>query len=262
MISSFQKESTINLPIVEDVSKNAYPLETYPNLGPFILNAEEDLNGDGKKEIINLKTSGSYDLGFTLTVNDIAISSQLTTAIDGFIIVNLDKKDTFKEIAVHTPGPSNDDEFSIYFYNGKILYEVSRLSRWPFFPSNGIVYVSSWMGFWEKRDVYMLNPTKHILILHPQELYNTGLQYAETTMTLPLHFERNDTSPIVMNVVTGSSIRILTADLSPTQCPQLSHDAWGQYGCDWYLLSTKIGILGWVRLYELLDKVQGLTMAD
>jgi len=71
---------------------------------------------------------------------------------DGFIIIDIDTSDKYKEIAVHTPGPSDDDEYIIYWYDGNSIKEVGRVSRWPTFPGNGIVYVDDWMGFWMKRD--------------------------------------------------------------------------------------------------------------
>lgn len=79
-----------------------------------------DLNGDGKKDVIKYERIGD---GFILSVNDKSISSNYYNLADSFAIVDIDKKDKYKEIIISDYGPSNDDESAFYYYNGKdIIY--------------------------------------------------------------------------------------------------------------------------------------------
>jgi hypothetical protein len=132
---------------------------TYINLKAedFTFQSSTDLNGDKIPEEINL-TNIDETTEFSLEISGKNIRGKFNEeSSDGFIVVDIDKYDKYKEIAVHTPGPSSDDEYLIYWYNGDSIKETARLSRWPKFLGNGIVYVDGWLGFWSRRDKYILN---------------------------------------------------------------------------------------------------------
>jgi hypothetical protein len=79
-----------------------------------------DLNGDGKKDVIQYRRTSD---GFILSVNNKSVSSSYYNLADSFAIVDMDKKDKYKEIIISDYGPSDDSESAFYFYNGKdIIY--------------------------------------------------------------------------------------------------------------------------------------------
>lgn len=210
--------------------------------------AKFDLNGDNKAETILIsEITGCGD--FVLKVDKISIKGQLSYKVDGLIIIDIDKADKYKEIAVYTLGPSDDVEYLIYWYDGKSIKEMGRLARWPKFLGNGIVLVDDWMGFWSKRDKYILNKKTRTLELVPQELYYVGIE-ATVERSFPIYKTRTG-SKIVANLKPNSKILILVCDPSPDD--YLSH---------WYLIKSETGLIGWTQERSLYDNVEGLPIAD
>ncbi len=217
-----------------------------------------DLNGDGTPEDVTI--SGITEEGnFTLRVGGVSVRGKLEMGeSDGFVIVDIDTSDRYKEIAVHTSGPSDDDEYIIYWYDGRSIKEVGRLSRWPVFPGNGIVYVDDWMGFWKKRDKYVLDKNTRKLRLVPQELYYVGVE-ARVNKSFPIYKTR-DRNEILANLKPNSKIIILACYLySGAPSIQRSPD---DYLKDWYLIKSETGLLGWTTFKVLLDNLEGLPFAD
>lgn len=225
----------------------------------IVKSAKVDLNGDGKTEEISI--SGVTESGdFVLSVGRVSIKGTLTAGeADGFTIVDIDTTDEYKEIAVHTPGPSDDDEYLIYWYDGKLIKEVGRLSRWPKFFGDGIVHVGDWMGFWSKREKYVLDKKTRILQLVPQELYYVGIE-AKVRGSFPIYKTRGD-STIVANLKPPSKVLILLCDPSPTSKGE-TDDYFDDYFCDWYLIKSETGIVGWARLKTFYRRLEGLVWAD
>ncbi len=214
----------------------------------FLKVAKTDLNGDGKVEEISI--SGITEIGnFILKIDNVSIKGELGDEVDGFIIVDIDTKDQYKEIAVHTPGPSDDDEYLIYWYDGKSIKEMGKLMRWPKFPGNGIVLVDNWMGFWQKRDKYVLDNKTRTLYLVPQEFYYVGIE-ATVKESFPIYKTRTG-SEVVANLKPGSKIFILVCDTSPDD-----------YDSHWYLIKSETGLVGWAALKSFTGKVEGLPWAD
>lgn len=222
--------------------------------------AKVDLDGDGKLEDISI--SEITEAGeFLLKVDGISIRGRFNVeeAADGFIIVDIDTTDKYKEVAVHTPGPSDDDEYLIYWYDGKSVREMGRMSRWPTFVGNGIVYVDDWMGFWSKRDKYVLDVNKRILKLIPQELYYVGIE-AKVIKSFPLYRTREGVE-ILAHLKPDSKVIILACDPSPTE-PKGKKDDIDDYLYDWYLIKSETGLLGWARLKSFEENLKGLPWAD
>lgn len=89
------------------------------NAQDLVFSETVDLNSDNKDEKIKLENrDDAYD--FKLIINDKEVFGQFYDGMsDGFLVIDVNKYDKFKEIAVHTPGPSSDDEYIIYWYNGE-----------------------------------------------------------------------------------------------------------------------------------------------
>ena len=227
----------------------------------FAMSGNADVDGDGVPESINV-TLGINPGEFMLSVDGISTVGTMFELedIDGFIVIDIDTSDPYKEIAVHTPGPSDDDEYLIYFFNGTSLKEMARLSRWPTFSGNGIVLVDGWMGFWRIRDKYVLDKATRTLRHIPQELYYVGVE-AHAKVSFPVYRTRSG-GEVIANTRPNSNFIILACDPSP-ECLNRYGEV-DNYSCDWYLIKTVTGLVGWVRFETLMDyeKVGGLPLAD
>ncbi|MFA5859572.1 MAG: hypothetical protein WC955_10985 [Elusimicrobiota bacterium] len=225
----------------------------------FVLTATAELNGDKKSETVTVKAVG--DAGdFVLTIGTIIVKDKLYTgAPDGFIITDIDSSDKYKEVAVHSPGPSDDDEYLIYQYTGIAVKQAGRLVRWPVFPGNGIVYADDWLGFWKKREKYVLSQD-HELIPVPQELYYVGVagKVKESFMLYKSRMERI----IVATPRVGSEVILLTCDVSGKYVDTDKGDDMTDWFRDWYLIKTETGLTGWAQLNTFSEKLDGLPWAD
>ncbi|MDP2210347.1 MAG: hypothetical protein Q8J63_01250 [Candidatus Aquicultor sp.] len=212
-----------------------------------------DLNGDSKPESISIsdiRPSGD----FVLHINDLTVKGDLKSIgvpADGFVVVDIDTSDRYQEVGVHTPGPSDDDAYLFYWYDGSAIHEMkARLGRWPKFPGNGIVYVDSWMGFWKITDKYVLTKKRNLRLV-PQQFHYVG----ETGMvhkSIPL-YERPASSNIVANLKVNSPIVVVLADLSGN--PEEAQDIW-------YLIKTETNLLGWTKGHVFPDSISAGTSAD
>ncbi|MFC1511344.1 hypothetical protein ACFL5U_03055 [Candidatus Margulisiibacteriota bacterium] len=236
------------------------PVFAKPFVPEYVQSAQVDLNGDGIKDNVSIKDldpESDWSGRFELTVNNLVLESKLDFKVDGIVIVDIDQSDVYLEVAVYTSGPSSDDEYLIYRYDGKKLLKVGLVYRWAYFPGNGIVYANDWMQFWEKRDKYVLNKQTGVLDLVPQELYYVG-EKATVVKTFPLYRSRQ-TSDIVAWLREGSEIEILVCDVSPGSKEAEYIDDLYQ---DWYLIKSSSDLIGWARLDSFLNKVEGLPLAD
>lgn len=82
-----------------------------------------DLNGDGTKERITYQSS-------TLTINTNSIKvvggPDFMYDLNSFVIVDIDKRDSYKEIILSSNGPSDDQNSTIYYYDGKYIKQVIK----------------------------------------------------------------------------------------------------------------------------------------
>jgi len=105
---------------------------------------------------------------------------------------------------------SSDDEFLVYSYGGGIFKEMGRLSRWPMFPGNGIIYVDDWMGFWSKTSKYV-QTNQRVLKQVPQEFYAVN-QEGTVRESFALLTSRTDNT-IMTSLKQGSRIVVGPAKL-------------------------------------------------
>ena len=203
----------------------------------YELSEEADLNGDNILEFIKLSTNDNMDT--RLSIGD----STIETIADEVLylhIIDIDKGDNYKEVDVHTPGPSDDDIHDIYWFDGQNINRVGSLIRWPDFPGNGVVYVDDWMGFWARTDKYVLNPQTHVLECILQELYYVNYEIF-VKESFPIVKSPTDKT-VIANLKPGSRAKILACDF-PTERKDVFYD----YEERWYLIKSESGICGWAQ---------------
>jgi hypothetical protein len=215
--------------------------------------AKVDLSGDGAKEYIGLsqlKSSNPQDVEkFILKINNTSIEDvfEFGESFDGFAIVDIDKADKYKEVAVHSPGPSDDDQYLIYWYDGSSIKKVGSVARWPRFAGNGIVYVNGWVSFWQNTDKYILTKQRTLQLV-PQPLHYAGMKCKVKT-GFPIYESQNSKS-IIANLRTGSQIFVVLADISGME-----------NGNTWYMVRSESNLLGWVAESDLIPNTD-LRVAD
>lgn len=216
----------------------------------FIKSAKADLDGDGKVDSVSL--SGITESGgFHLKINTASAAGTFDSdPVDGFLVVDIDTQDIYKEIAVHTPGPSDDDEYLIYWYDGKSIQKMDHLSRWPEFLGNGIVYVKNWMGFWSQNNKYVLDKKKRKLYLVPQEFYSVGVE-ATVKESFPIYKTR-EYKDVIAYLKPDSKMTLLLCDPSPAN----KYSSWS------YLVKSSAALIGWAKESHFSQKVEGLPIAD
>jgi hypothetical protein len=214
----------------------------------FVISQQVDLNGDGVNDSIWISTQPDGEFTLYIGANSVTRSFKGGDPADGFLIVDVLESDKYKEVAVHSPGPSSDDEYYLFWYDGKSIHEMSYLFRWPTFYGNGIVNVDNWMDFWSKTEKYVLNQESRELTHVPQELYYVGIE-ANVRQTFPIYRTRSG-SDIVANLKENSTCLVLVCDISPGQIYEY-----------WYLIKASSGLVGWARGRAILGNLD-LPLAD
>lgn len=217
----------------------------------FLKKATVDLNGDGRKEKISLSTDEKKE-SFTLTINGVRISGKMLSSYDGFQIVDIDKKDKLEEIAFHSPGPSEDDEYWIYRFYGKSIEFMGYFPGRPTFTGKRVVFVRDWMDFWWKTDKYVLTGNQKMLQLVPQKSYSVG-KVTTVTKNTPIYKTKTMGSKIVTELKPSSKVTIL--QYWPTR--SIGNDQTGRY-----LVMASNGLAGWTDFNSISLNFSGLDFAD
>lgn len=202
--------------------------------------AEVDLDGDGDLEDIRLtrlEREGKPG-AFLLTVDGSAVADKLSGLcyeIEGFLVVDIDQSDQYKEIVVCGPGLSDYDQYFYFWFNGKSLHRIGKLAPWPHLLGDGTVLVDSWKDFWEKRDKYVLTPA-HKFQLVPQEFYWVG---QEATVIKPLSiYSRRDYKRVQTELKVDDKVTIVVYEPGGSPAEGFSGH---------YLIRSANGQLGWVK---------------
>ncbi|MBC8485092.1 MAG: hypothetical protein H8D45_03520 [Bacteroidetes bacterium] len=107
-----------------------------------------DLDGNNKEE--NVKLTLIEDVygwrNFMLTIDNDSVLGKHSYNVNGFLIIDLDTSDKFKEVAVYTPNANGPDEYIIYKYD-KQIKEVGKIESYATFPGNGKIIVNTEMMF-------------------------------------------------------------------------------------------------------------------
>lgn len=198
---------------------------------------EADLNGDNKLDKISL--SVKIESGeFILKINNASINGsfyniEFSDNLDkeiGFNIVDIDKRDKYKEIEIFYNGYRYDlREFHIFTFDGNLIkIMLGPVCTCPAYSGYGIVLIDEWKDFWTKREKYVLNRKTRNLELVPQGLYYMGVE-ARVREMFPIYRTR-----------TGSDI---VAKMRPSsKCLILVYDPEG-----WYLMKSVSGLVGWTK---------------
>ena len=219
------------------------------NAQEFIYQETIDLDSDGDSEIIKIELIQGTYYQFILKIADQEIRDTLGEGINGFQIIDIDKTDKYKEIAVHSSGPSNDDEYKIYWYDGDTIKKMAFIERWPTFLGNGIVYVDNWEGFWTKRDKYLLNKNDRTLDHIPQFAYYIGIKIrVENSFTI---YREKDLKDEVALLSKYSEIELLLCDTEKKEGDKYL-----------YLIKSESGLVGWTRSDVLIKNTTGINWAD
>jgi hypothetical protein len=229
---------------------------TFLLLAPLLAHAEQqpvkstsaDLDGDGKPEAISLQWNQG-DSQFVLKVGATTVRGKVDdTEVLGVSIVDLDGSDKWKEVVVHMGVVYSDASRAVYGFDGKAVKELGRVNALTETRGNGIVLSDTWMGFWARREKYVLERKAWKLNHVPQELYHVGAE-ATVKKSFPLARSRTDKA-VVANLAPDSKIQVLAASpVSPN-----SRDFW-------YLVKSSTGLLGWTRSKDLAEKTEGLPWA-
>ncbi|MDI6851116.1 MAG: hypothetical protein QMD82_04175 [bacterium] len=175
--------------------------------------AQVDLNGDGFLDLVNL--TNTYAEGeFTLNIKNLQFYGELCDSV-----------------------------------KGNTIKPLRKLSRWPHFSGNGIIYIDDWMGLWKKREKYVLNQRTEELERVPQEFYYVGAE-APLTKSFPIYRTREN-NKVVAYLREKSNIFIIFCE--PKDSNLFKHQ---------YLIKSKSGLLGWASLESFEYKVEGLLWPD
>ncbi len=226
-----------------------------------------DLNGDGKPEIVRFECDD--DGVYKLSVGSKEVRGELPAFGGSCKIqaIDLDRSDRFKELQLHTDGPSDDPADHLYRWDGQTLILMAELTGWLRVPGNGIVYTDAHRGFWTQTDKYVVNAKTHRLDTIRPEMYfmQSGVLEAEdeevpgpvrgtVSRGFPIYCERNRTRPLA-TLAEGSRIQVLA--FAPTT--GVFNNLYEQKG--WYLVRSQTGLLGWAHADELIERVHDLPFA-
>lgn len=222
-----------------------------------VMSTVADLDGNGHKEKVwvttvkNVKSHLDYS---TLHVDkaDIEINAE---HVYGFVIVDVDRSDPYREIDVSTNSGGDGTDHQIYWYDGKSIRQMANLSWYADYKGNGIVLGQTWNCYVWIIDKYVLDKKSRKLILVPQEIYYVGAKH-KVTESFPIYYSRQSKS-VVANVERNSTVVVLAYVPAPAGTNPEKHDVTQ----DWFLLKTQSGLLGWVRLQTLSRYVEGMQGA-
>jgi hypothetical protein len=206
-----------------------------------------DLDGDGKPEAISLQWQEGEGT-FTLKVAGKTLQGQAPdTEVHGVTVVDLDRGDTWKEVAVNMGVTDGDARCVLYGFDGKSLKALGEVHALTEVSGNGIILSDSWRGFWNLREKYVLDRKAWKLRHVPQELYFVG---AEGTVKQSFALVRSRTdNAVVANVAPGSKLSVLAGVPGARGAPV------------WYLVKSATGLMGWTQEKNLVDKTEGLPWA-
>lgn len=217
-----------------------------------------DLDGDGHKDVIvvNFEDAyGNYATTCTIKINNSVYRIDGDAIETNIHIVDINKKDKYKEIAIVDDGPSDDYQTTFLYYNKKIsrVGKISGALGYGLF-CNGIVIKGSGVVIGESRgflaqtwfyyDYYKLS-SSHVLQRQPQKYYKSlrpNIITAKKTITLYSDNKKN----IVARLKKGDKVTFIGSDEKQWCIVKMNN---GKYG--WFKSS--------VEAFELFD---GLLFAD
>ncbi len=220
-----------------------------------------DLNGDGREDRIIYQVFGEYENVFLLKVNNVEVKSYGSSLDRKLYIVDIDKSDGFKEIAIQEFGPSSDEQTYFYSYTGselKFMGKVGELcAKGGHIPGNGRVISSIRplvLQTWFVKKEYKLDEN-HLLEGIEREFYPVRYEAEPLKLKTSLKlYDKPKSKKVAAELKAGDTLKLLGCD-----------------GIEWCLAETAAGIKGWFavdgftirenRLYSA-DVFEGLSFAD
>lgn len=219
-----------------------------------------DLNFDGKEE--SIKIAYNIDaLQFTLHINNTEVSAKYMDSYDiGVEIIDINRNDNLREILVKGYGSS--DQTDMYFYQ----FIDNKIVPCGHLPSNFGIEVSgnneiteyAWMGFWTAKLKYDFDSRNKTITKVSEEFYEVN-QDCVVKNPFKLLLKKEDNSEAVVTLTPKTKLTIVKADISPL-CKYDNGDD-DDFSCDWYLFKTADGTMGWCRLKDFQQNVDGLIWA-
>lgn len=231
-----------------------------------------DLNGDNKTDNISINfelKNGYYSELYTLYVNDLIYIDTVYNASEFHAeIVDLDKSDEFKEIALFSWAESAL-YCQIIRYDGKSLIDLGEMSTTNEygFSGNGSVVASHWIGFWSADVNYFIDEDLHKLKAVYKEEYTLDDDWFKsieiiTLEKITLLKSKDINSNLSIEIAPGTRIYILKADIRNSTVIDENIDT--EYYADdynWYYIKTDSGGSGWIMLKDFKYKVDGIPWA-
>lgn len=160
------------------------------NLYTFVSSkAAMDINSDSRKENITITFNSNYTpTRYEINVNNASLEGSGATIIPMLYIVDINKSDKYKQIAVVDAGPSDDFTTTFYYFDGKEIKNIGTISgdiRGMYLEGNGIIHTKTRgkiLQTWFYTDEYKLT-NNHTLVNLPKKLYKM-----KTNITLLTNF--------------------------------------------------------------------------
>lgn len=210
------------------------------------------------------ETGTYFDGKFTLTIDGISIKDSCEDAYDGMeaIVIDLDKKDDFREIALFYYFSINAS-YQIYRFDGKKIIPLGLVysNDMPVLPGDGTVKATGWMGFWSYDFEFRLNKSKMkyepvYKDEYPVKFYEGFDGEIVVKESFSTFKDRDKNSSVVTKFKKGDKIQFIKAYVK-VKCDDIDYND----PCFWYLIKDKEGKKGWLQLKDFQEKVEGLPWA-
>jgi hypothetical protein len=222
----------------------------------FVPKAKVDLDGDGVPEEIEFVALPTGVVAFELRVGDVRLGQRFEEGPEGgprFAVVDLDAADKSKELLLFEAGPSDLRTHTLVRYEKKKLVVLGsfggQLPRDPELVGNTFVTFGSWEGFYERKHKLALDAKGRLVEVVP-ELYAVDVTL-KVKQSVAVHTTRAKKELLARPKI-GSDVVVVAHDPSPTCKP-------GDLGfepCEWFLVRTATGLLGWIELGDLAKLVE------
>ncbi|MCX7643018.1 MAG: hypothetical protein N2116_04330 [Armatimonadetes bacterium] len=219
------------------------PFVSLANEQRLMWSAKVDLNGDSKPETIRLTKLGENGSDFRLHTNQAVVEDNLGYEVKGFYIADVDESDKYCEVVVYTPGPSDDLEHLLFWFDGKRIHKMGRIMGGSEYLRNGIVLAYDWMGFWTITRKYALTKERKLVEV-PQEFYYVGVT-GKVSEPLTIYQTRKG-KRVLATLRVGSEAEIILSDAK-----------------GWYLVKSENNLLGWAKEESIKKSMwASLPLAD
>lgn len=231
------------------------PVPPPPSSPVFQVSARIDLNGDNVSETINLFTGSDKNPEYRLVVNNsftLDNFEEETPARD-FTIVDLDNSDQDLEIAVRSIGPSDMVTFHLYRLWGNELKKLGSLPGKLTFLGQGRIISTVWCGFFYINRRFYLHERSLTFMILPSKTHPVNIA---ATVKKPFNiFCKPEKSSVANTFYAGTKIEVVA-------CQESKGGDKRDIMQDWFLIQGPYKIMGWARLREFYNEVEGLPWAN